>query len=582
MANIIANELVNLFSFKTKAGSLAEAQKVQKSIEGIAKASKNATDKINRVSPSFGKKARTQQTDSKIIAESLGSEKLKVFQEAALIAAASASNLSDSLKKLGKTQKSNLPISKRTNESMAEISRSAALATAKFGALTFGIDIFADRIASRLVQTKILAQNVNVGTTALQAFQGAAILGGSSASALNSALQTLTTQGFSTKPLKELLVLSKQFQQFSAIRAQQAGAQFGLSPQLINLMRSGKFSEFVNQVKATGGIATPSQIGASQKFFRSFQLLKLTLDGLANTVSSALFPSLEKMNALFAKFILNSKALIGLGVGEFFKGVAASFSVIGAVGSTLISILKSIGFEMNSLSGGAASGSAKFLAMAAGFAVGTSVLLKFSRVALKVAGFVTGFRRLLPVLGEVAEGGEAVGVSFLGLNPVSAVIIGIGAAVVGVITIFKNWDAIIKKLSETFPSLAKKIKAEFPDVTKGIGKITTDISSKFTPKRKSELKRIGEDILGIFDPRTIDPLLRKSVKSSGFATLAAIRHPSLVAGATNSRESNFHFTQHFTATDNPVETGREVVRAFLSAGFGKALNATGDLAATHS
>lgn len=197
------------------------------------------------------------------------------------------------------------------------------------------------------------AQTIGVAPQKLQALQGAAKLAGLSADDMTSSLgrlgttlqdalygrnqQALATLNYlgisihktatgavdSTRALSDLSRVIQKYNGQPQVQ-QKIATEFGLEA-LLPLLRQGPeaMREFEAEAKRLGYVLSGPELHRATALGKSFTELKMSLTGVRNSISDALFPVLQPLLVQMTNWVSANRQLIGTRVGEWVADIAA-------------------------------------------------------------------------------------------------------------------------------------------------------------------------------------------------------------------------------------------------------------------
>lgn len=323
---------------------------------------------------------------------------------------------------------------------LKSISRVALAATGSLTAMGYAMD----KLLSGVDKQARFADGLGVGYENLQRLQYAAAKARIGTDELDSALNTLVQTMTSTKPgeyngallqlglsarnldgsLKDpiqlLLEIGDALKRLSAIRRQQfGGSRFGFGSQFTNFLGQGseQIRKDMEEAERIGAVLPERVSGVASDYYDNFLKLKITIKGLATAISVALAPALTKILDQFDQWVIKNKELLGQHIGTFIEGLSKGFMDFANI---VIYLVKALDDLLKAIFGT------------------TSNLTEVNAIAATTT----------LVLGGLATALVLASLDFIVL----------GAAVTGVVAIFKNFDSITKSINDEIGKLVDKLK----------------------------------------------------------------------------------------------------------------------------
>lgn len=226
------------------------------------------------------------------------------------------------------------------------------------------------------------AQNIGIGTSQLQAWQGAAKIAGLSADAMTDSLNTLgktmedaqwgrNPDAFGLSRILHIGLRRKANGQFDvggemlaiadAIKRQRDPQQqakiaetFGISSMLPLLRQGSKaIREYEADAARAGYVMSPGQLADANKFADSLAKVDLSVEALKNSLGSALLPAIKPVVDQFEKWTTANQALITSKVDQYAKDLGKWFESVDwkEIGKDITKIFHDIDKVVNALGG---------------------------------------------------------------------------------------------------------------------------------------------------------------------------------------------------------------------------------------
>lgn len=179
-----------------------------------------------------------------------------------------------------------------------------------------GFRDFLSGTASKAQDLINLSNTIGMSTESIQQWQYAAEKAGVSAQSVMGDLTSLTTRW--RKSQAGVLALAKQIQNASPFMVQAYKNMYGLSDDMITLMRRGpeEIKRYMKEIKENGGIISDEDLRKGQEFKESLFQVKKTITNTAQAVATQFMPKMQELADSFSKWIKNSDnqktAILGL------------------------------------------------------------------------------------------------------------------------------------------------------------------------------------------------------------------------------------------------------------------------------
>lgn len=191
-----------------------------------------------------------------------------------------------------------------------------------------GFKEFLSGTASKAQDLVNLSNTIGMSTESIQQWQYAAEKAGVSAQTVIGDITQLTTKW--RKSQNGVLALAKQIQNASPFMVQAYKNMYGLSDDIVTLMRRGpqEIKKYMKEIKENGGIISDEDLRKGQEFKESLYRVKTTIVNTAQAVATQFMPQMQEMADGFNEWIKdadNQKTAI-LGLKTALYGLAgASF-----------------------------------------------------------------------------------------------------------------------------------------------------------------------------------------------------------------------------------------------------------------
>ena len=189
----------------------------------------------------------------------------------------------------------------------------------KVGKLATGGEGFRDFLSGTATKAQDLinlSNTIGMSTESIQQWQYAAEKAGVSAQSVMGDLTSLTTRW--RKSQAGVLALAKQIQNASPFMVQAYKNMYGLSDDMITLMRRGpeEIKKYMKEIKENGGIISDEDLKKGQEFKESLFQVKTTIMNTAQAVATQFMPKMQELADGFSKWIKDSDnqktAILGL------------------------------------------------------------------------------------------------------------------------------------------------------------------------------------------------------------------------------------------------------------------------------
>lgn len=179
-----------------------------------------------------------------------------------------------------------------------------------------GFRDFLSGTASKAQDLINLSNTIGMSTESIQQWQYAAEKAGVSAQSVIGDITQLTTRW--RKSQAGVLALAKQIQNASPFMVQAYKNMYGLSDDIITLMRRGpeEIKKYMKEIKENGGIISDEDLRKGQEFKESLFQVKTTIINTAQAVATQFMPKMQEMADGFSKWIKDTDnqktAILGL------------------------------------------------------------------------------------------------------------------------------------------------------------------------------------------------------------------------------------------------------------------------------
>lgn len=206
-----------------------------------------------------------------------------------------------------------------------------------------------------------LSNTIGMSTESIQQWQYAAEKAGVSAQSVMGDLTSLTTRW--RKSQQGVMQLAKQIQHASPFMVQAYKNMYGLSDDMITLMRRGPeaIKRYMAEIKENGGIISDEQLQRGQQFKESLFQVKTTILSTAQAIATEFMPKIKDMADGFNEWIKDSDnqktaisglktALYGLAGASIISGLATLATNVTLVANAVKALtVASYGFMLSPL-----------------------------------------------------------------------------------------------------------------------------------------------------------------------------------------------------------------------------------------
>jgi len=329
-------------------------------------------------------------------------------------------------------------------------------------------------------------------------------------------------------------------------KADLAMALFGKSgSEMVPLMEQGstEINRLRQEAEKLGIVFDDAEGMRATGFMDSMTTLKGAVQGMGIVIGKHLHEPLTELNKVFTEWIVANREWIGLKAAEFiqeFKNhipeikeflIGAKDSVVGFAKS-INEIAESMG-GWKEVIGAVVHNYARFKALQIGIhlmgaATATLQFVKaFAAVApllasIKVGAVIGAITSLASAFMAAIPAVVAFGAALL-TNPITWIVVGIGAAIAALVLLYKNWDEVTAWIEETTQEMSEFWGGVWEDIKEVVDSVATwftetwnEVTSFFTDiwdSTTSGIMQIWDDITGYFFQK-IDNI--KSAFSDGF------------------------------------------------------------------
>lgn len=166
-----------------------------------------------------------------------------------------------------------------------------------------GFKEFLSGTASKAQDLINLSNTIGMSTESIQQWQYAAEKAGVSAQSVMGDITELTTKW--RKSQAGVLALAKQIQNASPFMVQAYKNMYGLSDDMITLMRRGpdEIKKYMKEIKENGGIISDEDLKKGQEFKEALFQVKTTITNTAQAVATQYMPRIKEMADTFSDWI---------------------------------------------------------------------------------------------------------------------------------------------------------------------------------------------------------------------------------------------------------------------------------------
>lgn len=220
---------------------------------------------------------------------------------------------------------------------------------------------------------------------------------------------------------------------------------------------SGAIDEMIKTVSRTG---TAAEVAAKQNdnLIGDYKNLESAVEELSHILYDTFSPALREITQWLTE--------IATDVGDIINENKSLFKWLGIIGGSIvgvIAVLTTLGLAFNSV----AFLGYQFISCA--YRITNIVLIAGHYVSLLAGGFL----KLIPVIFSAIKSFALFGATLLA-NPITWIVLGIGALITAGILLYKNWDTIKAKAAELWDAF----KTNFPNVYGIVTSIFDEISSR--------------------------------------------------------------------------------------------------------